>query len=163
MSGRYSRKNNDGVRAKRRCDDDDDDDDEREYGDAMRRCGSRLGSAIRPGSARGYEHADARGIGDEAPLVGVPDSRVCSFLIRVKSVCPYVRRGRWRRSWVLHESVYPYDHHPVCDPPPKRLTAALGDAIHRDDPSPAGIRDEGAERTKPTRVVHAIRRNRRPY
>ena len=46
MSGRYSRKNNDGVRAKRRCDDDDDDDDdddEREYGDAMRRCGSRLG------------------------------------------------------------------------------------------------------------------------
>ena len=60
MSGRYSRKSNDGVRAKRRCDDDDDDDDdEREYGDAMRRCGSRLGSAIRPGSARGYEHADA--------------------------------------------------------------------------------------------------------
>ena len=45
----------------------------------------------------------------------------------------------------------------------KRLTAALGDAIHRDDPSPAGIRDEGAERTKPTRVVHAMRRNRRPY
>lgn len=128
-----------------------------------------LGSARLSGPARlegtnTQTRPSARGIGDEPPpLVGVPDSRVCSFLIHVKSVCPYVRRGRWRRSWVLHESVYPYDHHPVCDPPPKRLTAALGDAIHRDDPSPTGIRDEGAERTKPTRVVHAIRRNRRPY
>ena len=74
-------------------------------------------------------------------------------------------RAAWALAAVLGTTreCLPIRSPPRVRPTTKRLTAALCDAIHRDDPSPAGIRDEGAERTKPTRVVHAIRRNRRPY
>ena len=120
MSGRYSRKNNDGVRAKR-SDDDDDDDHGYGYGDAMRRCGSQLGAArldrvpsTEVTDALTRQSARTSSAMRRPPLVRCRTPGCACVLFHAKSVCSYAWRAHWRRSWELTK-VFTHTMTTPCD------------------------------------------------